>query len=123
MLDERLRLVLRQHVDRERPRIDEIAEHEIDDPAAGGKLQAGLACCSVRGCSRVPLPPAMTIARIFIERAPIPINSNGVPPTRPSVEKKAKKAFCFSSFVCLRSSTATWPDVPAAIVRYFWTPS
>ena len=41
MLDEGSRFVLCQYVDRRDARVDQVTEHEIDDPVTGGEGQCG----------------------------------------------------------------------------------
>src|SRR5262249_16434251 len=42
MPDQRLGLILRQHEDRRDPRVDQIAQHEVDDAVPVDELQRGL---------------------------------------------------------------------------------
>jgi hypothetical protein len=42
MFDQRLGLVLHQQIDGEDPRVDQVAQHEIDDPIARAERHRGL---------------------------------------------------------------------------------
>ena len=61
VLQQRLAAELRQHIDRINSRVDEVAQHEVDDPVLAAEGTAGLARSLVSGASRVPLPPARTM--------------------------------------------------------------
>ena len=116
VLDQGSRLVLRQHVDRADPGVDQVAEDEIDDPVAGGEHQRGLRVPAVNGCSRVPLPPAMTMARIFMEQAPPFLTDcgGGVPEIQPSGTRSGTLG-CpseSSTDACRQFATVTGAVVP-----------
>ena len=65
VLDQRLRLVLHQQVDRVDPRVDQVGQHEVHDAVLPLKGTAGLQRSAVSGIRREPSPPAITIATIF----------------------------------------------------------
>ncbi len=64
VLDERLRLVLREDGDLANPGIHAVRKHEIDDAELPAERVAGLQRCAVRSFNRSPRPPAMMIARV-----------------------------------------------------------
>jgi len=56
VLSERLGLVLDQDVNREDPRVDEVVEHEVDDPVLGAKGDRRFGALGREGVE--PGPPA-----------------------------------------------------------------
>ena len=57
VLDQRLRHVLDEHVEREDPRVDEVGQDEVDDPVAPAERHRGLAALPREGLeTRAPAP-------------------------------------------------------------------
>lgn len=56
-----MRLVLRQNADPQIAGVDEVGQHEVDQPIGAAEGTAGLARSAVSGYSRLPSPPARTM--------------------------------------------------------------
>ena len=64
VLDQRLRLVLREHRDLADAGVHAVRQHEIDDAELAAERRRRFARCSVRPLSRSPRPPAMMTASV-----------------------------------------------------------